>query len=226
MTGIILDAAFLPQENSSYGASQLAEFARRPAGVAYVCAVSLALVGLSLVVLYLRCTDFKRDPGFFPVIELAVHATILGLCESCVQMALKGGSSMFDEVMRGTVPFGKEIQKPEFIAAALVFSVSTLAVIFWLRVTYARFEVVQVFPLQLSVVEVWSMLGGLLFFNEGHNRDALNLVPVSIGVLIQLCGVCVLLMNRVAELRSRCSCLPGMCFGESDSELRGVRLPP
>ena len=34
----------------------------------------------------------------------------------------------------------------------------------------------QVFPLQLSVVEVWSMLGGLLFFNEAHDSKLTNLV--------------------------------------------------
>lgn len=203
MAGIILDAIFLPASKTEYGASQLAKLAERPAGVAYVCTVSITLVSLSLLVLYFRCTDFKRETSaIFPVIDLAAHATILGLCESCVQMALKGGSSMFDEVVSGKAPIGKELEKPEFIAAAVVFVVSTLAVVFWLRVTYKRFEVVQVFPLQLSVVEVWSMLGGLLFFNEAHDSKLTNLVPVSLGVLLQLCGVCVLLISRVSELRT------------------------
>lgn len=57
----------------------------------------------------------------------------------------------------------------------------------WMRAGYARFEAVQMLPIQMATLTTFTVIGGLMFYNEYTRMSWPDLLMTGLGVAF-ICG--------------------------------------
>jgi hypothetical protein len=90
------------------------------------------------------------------------YSNILAIFESIGQMCLKCGVNLAVNVMSGSDDYTHAVFWAIFVVGTICF----FSIIVWLRKTYSRFETTECLPIQYGSVTIFSLSGGLIFFEE------------------------------------------------------------
>jgi hypothetical protein len=113
------------------------------------------------------------------------YSNILAIFESIGQMCLKCGVNLAVNVMSGADDYTYVVFWGIFIVGALCFA----AILVWLRKTYSRFETTECLPIQYGSVTIFSLSGGLIFFEEHDGMSQKSILMVTIGTLFLITGI-------------------------------------
>lgn len=110
--------------------------------------------------------------------------------ECLIQICLKGLSNMMDLSYHGSNQF----DQPMFWVIFVLCGLCSIAVMVWMRAGYARFEAVQMLPIQMATLTTCTVIGGLMFYGEYTRMSWTRLCMTAVGVGFIIGGIYV--MNR------------------------------
>jgi hypothetical protein len=90
-------------------------------------------------------------------------------------------------VNTGGVDGNNQADSPVFWVIFALCGMCSFAVMVWMRAGYARFEAVQMLPIQMATLTTFTVIGGLMFYNEYTRMSWEGLVMTGVGVAF-ICG--------------------------------------
>lgn len=143
MAGISVCGVYIDKEVKQFSARQILVLAGKPAALVYELSVVAMIVGITASV----CVWTSRHPGkvgpFPPFMQFAFPG-VIAMYECLIQICLKGISNMVDLTYNGSNQF----DQPMFWVIFVLCGLCSIAVMVWMRAGYARFEAVQMLPIQ------------------------------------------------------------------------------
>jgi drug/metabolite transporter (DMT)-like permease len=143
MIGISICGCFIDKEVKQFSAHQILVLAGKPAALVYELSVVAMIVGITTSV----CVWTSRHPGTvgpFPTAMEFAFPCVLAMYECLIQICLKGISNMVDLTFNGS----NQLDQPMFWVIFVLCGLCSIAVMVWMRAGYARFEAVQMLPIQ------------------------------------------------------------------------------
>lgn len=226
--GITLGAYGAPYTSNTYRAEELEQLLLAPASVALLTFVLGTLTALAMAVLCheaskrraLGATEeataasekllmpppptllARAMPFFYPI--------VVGLLETIVQVAQKGGSSMAALTVAGD----SQIGEPTFWGVLGVWVASSVLVVWWLRKGLANLAANRMLPIEYGAFTAASVLAGLVVYDEVQYVSVQHQLLMAYGVLLVV-GGCALVGSRRAV---RCSCAVRCTSNEEERE--------
>ena len=188
--GISLCGIFLAKEKdpNCCTAEKLFHMAARPLALIFQISIALIIVCLtSAIVWYERQRASGRVDGPYPLLIVIAYPVLVAQFESLIQIFLDGLMSMWHQTTIGN----SQLEDPRFYLVGLLLLLGSLAVMFWMRRAYARFEAVTVLPIQMGVLIGCTVLGGLMFYDEYllGGMTFLDLCMTFLGVSFIVVGI-------------------------------------
>lgn len=149
--GISICGVYIDKTVVKFTAHEILVFAEKPVALIYEGLVISTIVGITIVV----SVWTSRNPGTegpFPTFMKFSYPCILAMYECLIQICLKGISNMMDLTFTFFSSKGAsgamEVNEPMFWVIFVLCGLCSLAVMIWMRRGYARFEAVQMLPIQ------------------------------------------------------------------------------
>ena len=130
-------------------------------------------------------------PRWINTLMVLVYPGSLGLDESLADLCVRAYSSMF-------VKCGVDGSDCAHWTVFLLVGVGVTAAVGtvgWLKVVFERYETTLALPIEYGALNLFSVLGGLLFFGEGEYMEAWQLSLVLSGCGIILLGIAIGLLD-------------------------------
>eukprot|EP01052_Picozoa_sp_SAG31_P009014 SAG31_NODE_465_length_15313_cov_10.762390_12_plen_403_part_00 len=174
--GIGFCACFMPKKNHDVSADQLLMLTLQGPAVLYEVVVCGTIIGLTAAIQIYERTYPIGAADEPPTVKLAArlaYPTVLALYESLIQLCLKGVSNMLSETI---LKANNQLTNWKFWLVFSVMGAFVLAVMFWMRKGYGRFEAVNMLPVQMAVLTTATVIGGLMFYQEYKVRYRVSLM--------------------------------------------------
>jgi uncharacterized membrane protein len=136
-------------------------------------------------------------PKWLLLAMMVIYPSMLGLSETLVQICLKAISCMLLVSAGGD----SQLSKPLFWGAVGCLVVSTIMVILWLRKVYARFETTHGLPIEYGVVTTFSVLAGLIQFQEVQYTDRTSEVVIAVAMVLILIGISITVFCKAPDCK-------------------------
>jgi drug/metabolite transporter (DMT)-like permease len=189
--GTSLTSVFLDTPPRDYTAEELFQLATlHSSAIAYEVGLFTLIVGLWGFVLYNEALE-RRPEGRPPYVVglMLAFPCLIALFESLCQICLKGLNDMLSKTLDGDSQLGDW----RFYFVFLMLGSFTLAIMWWMRKGYTRFEAVMMLPIQMGTLTSSTVLGGLMFYAEYTQMEektrAFHLIMVAVGVGFILLGI-------------------------------------
>ena len=195
--GISLAAYAAPYTASSYDADALEELVLRPG--------SLCLLGtLAALIVVLACAVLSHETWGSTSSVLAVampfcYPIVIGLLESYVQLAQKGGSSMMALTLGGE----SQLESPVFVVVMAMWVLSSLLVVWWLRKGLRKLEASRLLPIEYGAFTSSSVLAGLVVYDEAQYVSQEHRVVMACGVTLVIAGCAFVGTRRAVRCQVR-----------------------
>ena len=146
-TGITICGFFIDKTVKIVSADAIFGMAQEPVAVAYLVIVFVLLIGTTAgILLWERNNPAVPTGGAYPIGIKLGYPGALALCESLIQILLKGLSNM------ATLTFEEgenQFENPTFWVIFGLCGFFSLGVMIWMRMGYSRFEAVAMLPIQM-----------------------------------------------------------------------------
>ena len=243
--GITLAAWAAPYTNESYTADDLKILFVTPNSIMLLSALCGTIIVLATITL---CHEHKKRTAVAPAPASSspvrhyapsaapsasapssclaasmpfAYPIVVGLLESLVQIAQKGGSSMVALTAAGN----SQLEAPTFWCFIAVWVLTSLAVVWWLRKGLANLAANRMLPIEYGTFTAVSVLAGLVCYDEARYVSQRHRMLMAGGVLLVILG-CALVGSRRAL---RLKCCGASCTSEEEeaavqhaSRVRGV----
>ena len=191
--GISCAAYAAPYTTDTYDAAAMQSLADEPDAVACFGVMVGIVVSLATVVLAhehgCSCSFAGAMPFAYPV--------VVGLLESLVQVAQKGGSSMLALALSGEVSTASQLEAPVFWLTIGVWVGTSVLVVWWLRKGLRNLEASRLLPIEYGTFTAASVVAGLVVYNEAQYVSTQHRWLMAAGVVLVACG-CALVGSRRA----------------------------
>ena len=151
------------------------------------------LIGLTLLLLLTTIIFERRYPhGSAPPPTLDHIMAVLcpaglGIDEGVTQLTLRATLAMLSKCSAGEDRCDRWV----FVLMIVTFVFASFASIWWMRVTFRRYEVVRALPIEYGAVNVAAVGSGLVFYNEASGIETWQLALILSGSAIVLVGIAV-----------------------------------
>lgn len=189
-------------------------YADPPQGGFYLSLV-VALVLASIVFIAVTDWMYPVKPDAAPSTEsepsallaqlmILIYPGSLGMDESIADLCNRGYSAMF--VQCGVD--GTSCVHWTLITLMVLGSIAAVASALWLKVVFQRYETTLALPIEYGSLNLFSVIGGLLFYQEGSYMESWQLALVLSGAGVMMLGIAVGLQDcsscgRGSRSRSR-----------------------
>lgn len=208
--GISLAAYAAPYKSSRYDADTLASLILNPDSLLLLGSLATVIVVLGVLVLAHEngwCSCCCRNTSSQPsrtasVLTMAMpfcYPIVIGLLESFVQLAQKGGSSMLALTLGGQSQLGS----PVFWQVICLWVGSSLLVVWWLRKGLRRVEASRLLPIEYGAFTSSSVLAGLVVYNEADDLTSDHLTLMGCGVVLVIAGCAFVGSRRAVRCEMR-----------------------
>jgi len=115
---------------------------------------------------------------------VVIYPGSLGLDEGVAHLSMKAFMSLFAQCAT-TDTCGA----PILWLMVLLWLISSLATLWWMRTVFKRYETTQALPIEYGAVMVTNALNGLVFYNERNYMETWQIVLMLAGVFVILIGL-------------------------------------
>ena len=203
--GIAVAAWAAPYDSSLLTADDVESMLSAPKALALL--LSLLIAAISIAASILAHERVRALPVWMADWMPFAYPIVVGLCESLVQVAQKGGIALL-----ARLAVGDERQRWRMIADHGLIVVATLggwalasaATIYWLRKALARLPASRLLPIEYGTFTLTSVLAGLICYDEARFVGLGQLQTIGFAMVLVLVG-CALVGSR-QSLRAGCVC--------------------
>merc|ERR1719397_1281907 len=147
-------------------------------------------------------------PNWLDNCMLIIYPGSLGLDEGIAHLSMKAYMALLSQC--GTTGTCGE---PILWLMVLLWLVSSLATLWWMRTVFKRYETTKALPIEYGVVMAVNAMSGLIFYNESKYMETWQIVLMSVVVFIIVIG----LMVGLRENQQQQSVEPSIGFQEKDT---------
>jgi hypothetical protein len=213
MLGIALAAYAAPYTSDDYTAEKLEALLLAPQSIYFFAVLLLFLITLATTVLVYEHSQLpqqgsaprsrhgsQRMPRLRSIMPFA-YPIVVGLLESIVQVAQKGGSSMLALTLAGQ----SQMDHVVFSSMIGVWLFASLTVVWWLRKGLANLPATRLLPIEYGTFTSASVMAGLLVYDEQRfvSKDHLQLMVV--GVVLVALGCAAVGSRCAVRVEVRCT---------------------
>lgn len=154
MIGISICGVFIDKDIRRFSAKQIVKLAGGLAALVYEFCVIAMIVSISAgVFVWTRRNPAAGTVGPFPIFMQLAFPCVIAMYECLIQICLKGISNMVYITLHPTVSNGdNQFEEPIFWVIFALCGFCSFMVMFWMRLGYARFEAVQMLPVQSKLI--------------------------------------------------------------------------
>ena len=183
--GICLAAYAAPYTNDEYDAEQLQRLFFAPDSVWLLLAQISAVLTLAVIVLAHESECCCAPACLSPAMPFA-YPVVIGLLESLVQTAQKGGSSLLAQTLGGGAsPIDSD---GIFWYVMGAWGLTSLLVVWWLRKGLSMIEASRLLPIEYGTFTASSVVAGLVVYDEAQYVSKPHRVLMTIGVVLVALG--------------------------------------
>jgi len=125
-------------------------------------------------------------PNWLDNCMLIIYPGSLGLDEGIAHLSMKAYMALLSQC--GTTGTCGE---PILWLMVLLWLVSSLATLWWMRTVFKRYETTKALPIEYGVVMAVNAMSGLIFYNESDFMETSQVILMAIGVLVVVIGIAV-----------------------------------
>jgi drug/metabolite transporter (DMT)-like permease len=216
LCGVATLGFFGPTESAAYNASDIGKLFGALSGYGFLIAMLSVLTLLAAAIwefeVHYPSSHLAREgnlgpsgdggahgekvPRHLALIMLVLYPSMLGLCETLVQISLKAISCMLLVSARGE----SQLAKPMFWGALVFLCVSMLLTVWWLGRVYERYATTDGLPIEYGVVTLFSVLAGLIVFQELKFTDETDEMIMAGGICMILVGIFVSVVFKASSV--------------------------